>query len=157
MRSWFCLFLLTIALPALALANDAPPERPDSLPVFRAVLDGNPRLVVIPLHRDMLLAYDTGSCTLHKAWTGSVGLREGRSSAEGPVYLLDRSAGAWFTGDGVRAKRLTPRFLGYRLRAGRVMLAYELVLDGETYFVEEYPSYTQGAAGAPQLLRRFKF
>lgn len=51
------------------------PERPRDPWVFRSVLDGEPRMVVLALHEDLWVAYDAGNGELARAWTGDVVFR----------------------------------------------------------------------------------
>ena len=54
-------------------ARDA--GRPNSPWVFRSVLDKKPRMVTFALNDRLWVAYSVDSCSLYKAWSGSVAFR----------------------------------------------------------------------------------
>lgn len=76
MRNRLLLLLPFLAITAAAGPSTAPADRPA---VFRCVLDGNARMIVVALGHDVFAAYDANRCTLAKLWRGTVVLT-------GPVY-----------------------------------------------------------------------
>ena len=46
--------------------------RPNDPWVFRSVLDKQPRMVTFALNDKLWVSYSTDSCSLYKAWAGSV-------------------------------------------------------------------------------------
>ena len=71
----FAALLLVLApsiLSPSAGAEEKEAERPNPMRVFRSVLDERARMITVPLHDDMWLAYDATDCALYKAWTGDV-------------------------------------------------------------------------------------
>ena len=46
--------------------------RPNSPWVFRSVLDQQPRMITFALDDHLWVAYSVDSCSLYKAWSGSV-------------------------------------------------------------------------------------
>jgi hypothetical protein len=107
---------IPILLASMLLApmlGAAPASQPTAFPttrpghdrepwVFRCVLDGNARSVVVSLGQHRWIAYDAATCSLTKFWVGDIELT-------GPVYdykhgpqpraqgalLLDRKAAIW--------------------------------------------------------------
>ena len=98
--------ILLASLVFVPLVNAAPATQPTTQPVhdrdpwiFRCVLDGNARMVVVSLGDHYWAAYDAEHCALAKVWRGDVELtgavydmRHGpQPKAKGKI-LLDRSA-----------------------------------------------------------------
>lgn len=89
---------LLLLCPLLALAAAAPATGPSTRPtVFRCVLDGNARMIVVSLGDDVYAAYDANRCTLAKLWRGEVILtgpvydtRHGPQPKSAGVQLLDQ-------------------------------------------------------------------
>jgi cytochrome c len=77
MRTLLVLLSVLVAT-SLALADSpAPSTQPATAPtsqprVFRCVLDGNPRMLVIDFRNGVMAAFDTQKCELVKVWRGDV-------------------------------------------------------------------------------------
>ncbi len=159
----FVLLALTVCLAAASTAraeDEAPAKPAHHLPVFRSVLDGNARMITIPLHQDMWLAYDAETCALVKVWGGSVKLDGAvyttvhgpQPTSRGPVYFHTKNG--WLSGVGTGGKDAAPRFLGYRVSKGRVTLRYGFKsAKGATRIVEETPTF-EGVDDRVVVLKR---
>jgi len=136
-------------------------RRPVDPWVYRCVLDGRPRTVVVALDPHLYLAYDAAQCALVKAWGGRLALRGSvhdashgpQPASEGAPYLVsERTAWRLLPGDATVVP-LAPRWLGYRVAAGRVVLRYRAEVAGRAIDVEESPEHA--APGEPVLERVF--
>ncbi len=147
---------LLIGAPVTSLANEEPPP-PHPLPVFRSVLDGNPRMVTLPLHEEMWLTYDAQFCQLQNAWSGGV-------KFDGAVYTTvhgpqPTSTGFSYTGHFYMEgewRNDDCRFLGYRVDGRTVTLRYSMQFGRRWYTVEETPSFRRDKQGRPGLRRTFR-
>lgn len=145
MKRPIVIMLMTLVAGAVvSAAADRPRDleprdpRPRDPFVFRCVLDGNPRMVVIALHEELWLAYDAASCGLRQVWRDGVNF-------DGAVYTTvhgpqPTSRGeADFTGPDPAVWRIVvdgevtdvaPFWRGYSLRGNSVTLSFELPLPG---------------------------
>ena len=139
----------------------APATRPHDPWVFRCVLDGRPRSVVVALDDDMWIAYDATACTLYKAWAGGMtftgGVYDGKHGpqpqADGKLLAQFTDADRWALVKGDEpVDGTTTRWAGYAIDGKRsVALKYEVVLpDGGKVTLAETPSLEDG-----KLVRRF--
>jgi hypothetical protein len=76
---WVILLVVSAIAVGVSLASaDTPATEPAIAPttqpprVFRCVLDGNPRMLVIDFHNGIMAAFDTQNCELVKVWRGDV-------------------------------------------------------------------------------------
>lgn len=131
---------------------------PHPLPVFRSVLNQNPRMITVPLNEDMWLAYDPEVCMLKKAWAGTVNL-------DGAVYTTEHgpqptSSGPLYIEQGTDAQLSWDaddfRYLGYRVDDRRVTLRWRLRYGRSWVTVEETPSFIRSKDGRPGLRREFR-
>lgn len=151
------LLLAPLLLAPVVLAagpTPAPTTYPTTRPghdrepwVFRCVLDGNARSVVVSLGQHRWVAYDANTCAVVKFWVGDIELT-------GPVYdykhgpqphakgalLLDRKAAITVGGDGSPADDHGLQYRGYSLKDDRVTFHYA---RGST-LVDETPGIRAG-------------
>lgn len=154
-----------LALGAAAMPSTPSATHPAAQPatrptVFRCVLDGNARMIVISLGRDVYAAYDANRCTLAKVWQGEVILtgpvydtRHGPQPKSAGKQLLDR-AGNLAPKPAPAATQPTDYanvngYLGYGLKDDRATLHFDF--DGVT--VDDAPVLVPGDAGTI-ILRR---
>ena len=143
------LLVLLAALTAAAAQNSTTkPERPRDPWVFRCVLDNRPRIVVLALHKDLYVAYDTTDCSLYKAWRGDVKfdgavyttVHGPQPTSQGVDYLSKTEEPAWtIRRGGQPIAHPSPRWLGYRFLGDHVVLRYSVEVDGETIVILERP------------------
>jgi hypothetical protein len=88
-------FLLLFLIPPL-FAQSPVPKREANLKVFRTVLDGNPRVLVIRMGDEHALAFDVEKGCLWKAWKAEAGKMP--VNLQGAVY--DGAHGPQPTADG---------------------------------------------------------
>ena len=121
--------------------------------IFRCVLDGNARMVVISLGHDVWAAYDANRCKLAKVWTGKVEFtgpvfdtRHGPQPKSDGTMLLDRPASlAPVTGNATTQPSEHDElqgYRGYRIKGDNATLLFDF--DGVT--VEETPTATVNEA-----------
>ena len=131
---------------------------------FRSVLDGKSRILTVPLHKHLWLAYDTKHAQLYKAWQGDVLL-------DGPVYtnahgpqpssrgqtweVFDEEP--WVLVTPTKQLELAVQYVGYTQLNNQLALMYQFQLPdtGSTVSIEESPAY-QAADGGVALVRTFK-
>lgn len=128
--------LLALGAAAAPTTKTASTSQPTARPtVFRCVLDGNARMIVIALGDDVYAAYDANRCTLAKLWRGEVILtgpvydtRHGPQPKSSGRQLLDRP-GNLAPNPAPPATRPTDYanvngYLGYALKDGRATLHF---------------------------------
>jgi hypothetical protein len=127
--------------------------------VFRAVLDGRPRAVVVDLGSGFWLSWDAERCAPTKVWHGAVRLvgavydtQHGPTPrSEGQTLWLSREPVAWRL-DGAEA---APRFDGYTLRDHTVELRCRLRgTDGRELLIREVPGIEREPDGRVRFVRR---
>ncbi len=140
--------VLLLACMAAAASQQAGPERPRDPWVFRCVLDNQPRIVVIALHDDFYVAYDTTDCSFAKAWRGDVKfdgavyttVHGPQPTSEGIDLIRQFDDKPWtLIGGGKPREYPSPRWLGYRFINNQVFLRYSLDVGGETVVIVEQP------------------
>ncbi len=124
MRTLLVLLSVLVAT-SLALADSPasatqPAPAPTSQPrVFRCVLDGNPRMLVIDFRNGVMAAFDTQKCELVKVWRGDV-------EFTGTVYDTKHGPQPKSRGEtidfGGSVGRLSGKWSGYRLELNGVVL-----------------------------------
>jgi cytochrome c len=145
---------LLALLSALAAAGAAQhvgqrlPERPRDPWVFRCVLDERPRVVVIALHEDLYVAYDTTDCSLYKAWQGDVKfdgavyttVHGPQPTSRGVDYIVKHDEKPWLLRRAGKAQEHpAPQWLGYRFIGGQVHLRYRVTFDDTSVVIVEVP------------------
>ena len=134
------------------------PARSEAPEVFRAVLDGRPRAVVMHLGSGLWLGWDAARCAPYKLWQGAVAL-EGAvyDTQHGPTpgsvgrtIWLDDGAGAW------PEDSEPPRFLGYRIVDDRVELRCRVTTRDGVADIAEVASARAGQDGGITWSRRFR-
>ncbi len=149
----------------------AAPDRPRDPWVFRCVLDGNPRMVVIALHEHLWLAYDAESCSLRQVWRDGVKfdgavyttVHGPQPTSKGEPVFIGPNDDVWtvmeLDGRGNPPRGVTsvsPIWKGYAIRDDQVTLRYKLPLPiGGYATVEETPELVVEDDGSMILARRF--
>jgi len=128
-------------------------DRPNDPWVFRSVLDKKPRMITFALNNKLWVAYSTDSCSLYKAWAGSVDF-------EGAVYNMRHGpqpvtvGNAWFENQHnqpwkveINGKSESPKtdYKGHRYtKKGHAEIMYDLVLsDGKRIRINEQPEFVE--------------
>ena len=151
-----------IALLASAVLAAAATERPRDPWVFRCVLDGRPRSVVVALAEDLWVSYDATQVAMVAAWKGDVELLGAvydavhgpQPEARGPRYCSGLEGPVWFAEVEGEILPLEPRWRGYAFVDGRVELRLEARLpDGRSVRVAETPERMRSL---PQHERPFR-
>jgi cytochrome c len=157
-RTLFLLILVTLAaLWYFAGRRDKSyaqaADRPNDPWVFRSVMDLQPRMITFALNDRLWVSYSTDSCSLYKAWSGSVNF-------EGAVYNTSHgpqptsTGAAWFENKHrqpwrvtLNGKTETPKtdYKGHRYtKKGQAEIMYDLVLaDGQRIRINERPEYVE--------------
>ena len=127
--------------------------RPRDPWVFRCVLEERPRMLVLALHEDLWVAYDTSNCSLYGIWSGGIDFagavydtRHGpQPQLGGPLlYEPEGPVGVFRSSDGEKIPA-EPQYLGHRFVEGEygraeVELRFEWRLEtGDTVRVRERP------------------
>jgi hypothetical protein len=143
------LLVLLAALGAAgATQGQKTPERPRDPWVFRCVLDTRPRIIVIALHKDLYVAYDTTDCSLYKAWQGDVKfdgavyttVHGPQPTSRGVDCIVETDDKPWLLRRGGKPNdNPTPRWLGYRFIGGQVHMRYRFNFDDISVVVVEVP------------------
>ena len=162
MRKTLLLLLAPLLLGAAPAAGPSTRPAHDRDPwIFRCVLDGNARMVVISLGNDVWVAYDANRCRLAKVWKGKV-------EFTGPVF--DTKHGPQPKSDGVmlldRPARLAPLmaqsaeqsaneeldgYRGYRIKGNAATLNFDF---GDTKVEETPTAHVQGETATTVSFRR---
>lgn len=154
-RTLFLLLLLALAaLWYFAGRSDTAPaatERPNDPWVFRSVMDKLPRMITFALDDQLWVSYSTDSCSLYKAWSGSVdftgavyNMRHGpQPMSIGPSWFENKYRQPWRVSLGGQTQTPQTDYKGHRyLPGGRAEIMYDLVLtDGQRIRVNERPEF----------------
>lgn len=151
-------------MPVPAPVDGTQGTRPRDPWVFAGALDDRPRTLVVALHHDLWLAFDTARGTVYKAWRG--GLQPASphpdrfsswpAAVNGLQYQLGSDDIPWRL---IRNGRVsTPEIIysGYRIAGDRLTISYQLVSEqGQRIDIEETPEVVHNADGRPGLSRSF--
>jgi cytochrome c len=128
-------------------------ERPNDPWVFRSVMDKQARMVTFALHDRLWVSYSTDSCSLYKAWSGSVdfsgavyNMRHGpQPMSIGAAWFENKHRQPWVVTSGGKSEIPRTDYKGHRYTAnGQAELMYDLVLsDGQRIRVNERPEYVE--------------
>lgn len=143
----------TGAIPQTDAVAAVVPDRPRDPWVFRCVLDGDPRTIVVALADDLWLAYDAIGCRLIKVWDGDVDFRgavfdtthgpQPVSRGETLLVAPNDPGWEWRPAPDRRSgsQKVETRFLGYRFEDGEVVLRWRVgrADDQHWYELEERP------------------
>lgn len=156
-----------IACVMFGVMSGTAPDRPRDPWVFRCVLDGNPRIVVIALHEDLWLAYDAESCSLRQVWSDGVKfdgavyttVHGPQPTSKGEPDFTGSEGAVWRLVIDDEVTEVKPLWRGYSIRSNTVTLKYELPLPhGGHVRISETP-LMEAFGGIPdipyQLDRRF--
>lgn len=143
-------------------------ERPRDIWVFRSVLDRNPRMLTAALSPDIWVAYDTRDMSLYKVWNGGVKfdgavyttVHGPQPTTQGSPYLQsDPASPAWsiVAPDGSETPA-NPRYLGYQIQSGSLVIRSEILAAGRRVLLEESPEAvpSQGDVATIGLRRLFR-
>lgn len=156
-RTLFLLLLLALAaLWYFAGRSDksfARAMRPNDPWVFRSVMDKQPRMITFALHDHLWVSYSTDSCSLYKAWSGSVdftgavyNMRHGpQPMSIGPSWFENKHRQPWRVSAGGATETPRTDYKGHRyLPNGQAEIMYDLVLaDGRRIRINERPEYVE--------------
>jgi cytochrome c len=133
----------------LSLASSG--ERPLNPWVFRSVLDGQPRIVTVALHKDLYIAFDASHAGIYKAWKGGVEFDGAvyttshgpQPTSEGYAYYEHKiTTPVWVVEQAGKSIPVDVKFRGYRFAQEQVIFQYDLLLtDGRAIRVNETPEY----------------
>ncbi len=133
------LLMILVAGAVMSAAADRPRDpRPRDPFVFRCVLDGNPRMVVIALHEELWLAYDAASCGLHQVWRDGVNfdgavyttVHGPQPTSRGEPDFTGPERAVWRLVVDGEVTDVAPFWRGYSLRGPSVTLNFKLPLPG---------------------------
>ena len=144
-------------------ADEKDDDRPNPMRVFRSVLDERARMITIPIHDDLWLAYDATYGGLYKAWVGDVKfdgavyttVHGPQPTARGATYIHDEWDRPWHIRMGPAEYVATAQYRGYRIQDGAVTIHWDVVKDDTTVSVRETPRLERTADGNPVLVRTF--
>ena len=127
--------------------------RPNSPWVFRSVLDQQPRMVTFALNDHLWVAYSIDSCSLYKAWSGSVAfegavynMRHGpQPTSVGNGWFENKHRQPWSVTLNGQTQQPRPDYKGHRYtKDGHAEIMYDLVLsDGQRIRINERPEYVE--------------
>ncbi len=127
--------------------------RPNSPWVFRSVLDKKPRMVTFALNDHLWVAYSVDSCSLYKAWSGSVAfegavynMRHGpQPTSVGSAWFENKHGQPWSVTINGQTQSPRPDYKGHRYtKDGHAEIMYDLVLaDGQRIRINEQPEYLE--------------
>lgn len=134
--------------------------------MIRATLDGKPRVLILALHADLWVAYDTARAALFRVtqepinFDGAVyNTHHGpQPTTQGAPALTSNFAEPWHVITRGRDLRPQVSYRGHREDAGHAVLRYTLALDADTparIEVEERVEVILTNQGSPQLERVF--
>ncbi|MCM4150163.1 glycosyl hydrolase [Arenibacter sp. N53] len=147
--------LLPILLFLIGLNFSCEPSavniRPIDTWVFRSVMDKQPRMLTIALHKDLYTCYNLQSGNLYKVWKGGVNYEGAvyttahgiQPSSFGFAYVEDDSEQTQWrlkSNEGMEIPKVN--FLGYSLIKGQVGIDFELISKtGKSVKIREIPEY----------------
>ncbi|NHK29466.1 DUF1080 domain-containing protein [Parvularcula flava] len=145
-------------------ADGAVPERGHEPWIARSVLDGEPRMLTLALSDNLWIAYSTEDATLRSAWSAPA-IYEGAvyDGAHGPQphapearYVLTTDDDSWRLMEGSESVPAQVRYLGHKVRDGRIALNYRLTAPSGAFVdILEHPE-AGGAGESATLERRFE-
>ncbi|MCY7330373.1 MAG: hypothetical protein LH618_17615 [Saprospiraceae bacterium] len=155
--------LFLVGLFSLFLASCGPSDsdvlatrnagRPNSPWVFRSVLDQQPRMITFALNDHLWVAYSIDSCSLYKAWSGSVAfdgavynMRHGpQPTSVGNGWFENKYRQPWSVTLNGQTQQPRPDYKGHRYtKDGHAEIMYDLVLnDGQRIRINERPEYVE--------------
>lgn len=150
MRSLLILLCVSLAT-TLALANESPTTAPATAPttrphVFRCVLDGNPRMLVIDFRNGVMAAFDTQKCELVKVWRGDV-------EFTGTVYDTKHGPQPRSRGEAIAKPQLPAgRYLGYTVDEAGVTIRIEASEQRGIYLIRLHSDVVTGEVRAESTL-----
>ena len=144
------LFLTAIVLNSCV--TDREYERPKETWAFRSVMDKQPRMLTLALHRDLYACYNLQTGNLYKVWKGGVNYDGAvyttahgiQPTSFGFPYVLDTAKHTrWMLKTASGIDTATINYLGYRFTRGQINIEYELISStGGSVVVSEIPEYT---------------
>lgn len=120
--------------------------------VFRSVLDLNPRMVTVALHKDLWAAYDAEHGSIYRLWKEGVNFdgpvytqnHGPQPTSVGPAYFVSENRMPWALKKGGEITKPKVQYKGHRFQNEQVALRYELAgADGKVVTVREIPEYVE--------------
>lgn len=128
-------------------------ERPNDPWVFRSVMDKQPRMITFALNDNLWVSYSTDSCSLYKAWAGSVdfsgavyNMRHGpQPMSIGASWFENKYRQPWLVILDGKTEAPNADYKGHRYTSdGQAEILYDLVLsDGRRVRINERPEYLE--------------
>lgn len=129
---WTCANETQNSLNSSSADNPWNNDRPHDPWVFRSVLDNQARMLTVALHDDLWVAYNTGECSLYKAWKGSVDF-DGAvyTSSHGPqplsvgdAYFINVHKSPWMLIENGKEEPIQLQYKGHVFENGQVSINY---------------------------------
>lgn len=155
MSAKISILLSVLILIILTSCKEAPKEitfeMPREIKAFRSVLDNRSRILTLPLHDNMWLAYDVSSATLYKAWKGGVHF-DGAvyTTSQGPqpstkgLSYHTKEKEVWTLLKDGQEYQAKVNYLGHQFKADKTIIKFELISpEGDKIKLTETPEYQQ--------------
>jgi hypothetical protein len=153
-----------IVVIALCIAGTVFSQRDRDPWIFKAVLPGKSRMVIVALDPNLVAVYDAVNCGLYMAWDGPVedgnqtyGHRQDGSTYEpqGPLYHEQNDETVWSVKNGSTEVSSSVKFRGYTINGTLATLRYTVILEsGAAIEIGEIPEFgTEG--GNTRIVRDF--
>ncbi len=143
-----CLLLLIICS---SCSSPISYERPIETWVFRSVIDGQPRMLTIALHKDLYVCYNLQNGNLYKIWKGGVNYDGAvyttahgiQPTSFGYTYALDSTSQTqWKLKTDVGIETPEINFIGYAMVDNQVGIDFELISkSGASVVIREIPEF----------------
>lgn len=140
-------------------------ERPIDTWVFRSVIDKQPRMLTVALHKDLYVCYNLQHGNLYKVWKGGVNYDGAvyttahgiQPTSFGYTYGQDSTSHTqWKLKTDVGDETPTINYLGYSIIKNQVGIDFELISkSGKSVTVRETPEFDQQENNSG-LIRNFK-
>jgi cytochrome c len=128
-------------------------DRPNDPWVFRSVLDKQPRMITLALHKDLWVSYSTDRCAMYKTWKGGVNfdgtvwnMRHGpQPTTRGNAWFENKIDRPWLLEQGGKTDTATTEYKGHRYTTdGHAEIFYDLVgASGTRVRINERPEYIE--------------
>ena len=139
-------------------------DRPAENWVLRSVLDLRPRMLSIMLDKNLLVAYNTQTSSLYKAWEGTIhfdgpvytSAHGPQPTSVGPAYMQEPDSNPWqIVANGEKPEAANVTYKGHSIVNNRVTLSYEIRYQGKTISIKESPEVIRMDSGSVGLERKF--
>ena len=133
---------------------------------FRINLDERPRNLVLALHRDLWVTYDTENSGLHRAWTGGVNFNgiiynnaHGvQPNSIGEPYIVDGlKKSPWRLTSDEGVETVIAEYEGYIINNNTIIIRYIIPINNDyKTVIEERPEFIRNTEGTLGLHREFE-